>query len=66
LPVNFWEQIIARPLRALHLDSTRNKMLVFVVLATLIPALATTCVSYRHTRRLLIDQTAQELRATSS
>jgi len=66
LPVSFWEQIIARPLRALHLDSTRNKMLVFVVLATLIPALATTCVSYRQTRRLLIDQTAQELRATSS
>jgi diguanylate cyclase (GGDEF)-like protein len=64
--VSVWDEIIARPLRALHLGSIRNKILVFAVLATLVPSLATTCVSYGRNRQSLIDQTDRELRGTSS
>jgi diguanylate cyclase (GGDEF)-like protein len=65
-PVNAWEQIIARPLRALHLDTIRSKFLVFAVLATVIPTVATILVPYRQSRRLLDDNIAQELRGASS
>ncbi len=61
-----WEDTIARPLRALHLDTTRNQLLVFAVVATVIPTLATTCMSYAQNRRWLADQVTQELRSASS
>ncbi|HEV8264744.1 MAG TPA: diguanylate cyclase [Gemmatimonadales bacterium] len=61
-----WEESIARPLRALHLGSIRSQILVFAVLATLIPTLATTLGSYRQARRLLNDGIAQDLRGASS
>ena len=61
-----WEDTIARPLRALHLDTTRNQILVFAVVATVIPTLATTCVSYTQNRRWLADKVTQELRSASS
>src|SRR5213593_1738796 len=65
-PVSVWEEKIARPLRALHLDSIRNKILVLALLATLIPTLATTLVSYWQIRPLLNDKIAQDLRGASS
>ena len=61
-----WEDLIARPLRALHLGSIRNRILLLAVLATLVPALATTCVSYGRNRQSLLEQTDRELRAASS
>src|SRR3989442_7500386 len=61
-----WEDTIARTLRALHLDTTRNQILVFAVVATVIPTLATTCVSYTQNRQWLADQVTQELRSASS
>jgi len=61
-----WGERIARPLRALHLDSIRNKILALAVLATLIPTLATTVVSYGRNRRALSEKVDQELRSTSS
>ena len=61
-----WGERIARPLRALHLDSIRNKILALVVLATLIPTLATTIFSYGRNRRALSDKVDQELRGISS
>src|SRR2546427_12557801 len=61
-----WQDTIARPLRALHLDTTRNQILVFAVVATVIPTLATTCVSYTQNRRWLADKVTQELRSASS
>src|SRR2546426_282999 len=61
-----WEDTIARPLRALHLDTTRNQILVFAVVATVIPTLATTCVSYTQNRRWLAAKATQELRSASS
>jgi diguanylate cyclase (GGDEF)-like protein len=61
-----WGERIARPLRALHLDSIRNRILALAVLATLIPTLATTIVSYGRNRRALTEKVDQELRGTSS
>ena len=61
-----WQETIARRLREFHLDSVRNQMLVFAVVATLVPALALTVVSSRRSRRTSGDQVAQELRATSA
>jgi len=61
-----WGERIARPLRALHLDSVRNKILALAVLATLIPTLATTILSYGRNRQALSEKVNQELRGTSS
>ena len=61
-----WAENVARPLRALHLDSIRNKILVFVVLTALIPTFVTTVVSYRQSRRSLSDQIALERRSVSA
>ena len=61
-----WEALIARPLRALRLDSIRKQILALVVLATLIPTLATTVVSYGRNRLALSDKVDQELRGASS
>ena len=61
-----WGERIARPLRALHLDTIRNKILALSVLATLIPTLATTIISYGRNRRALSEKVGQELRGTSA
>src|SRR5437762_13730174 len=64
--VTVWAETIARRLRAFHLDSIRNQMLVFAVVATFLPSLALTVASSSHDRRPIVDQIAQELRATSA
>ncbi|HYL21812.1 MAG TPA: diguanylate cyclase [Gemmatimonadales bacterium] len=61
-----WLEIIARRLHVLRLDSIRSKILVFAVLATLVPTLAATIVSYGQQKRLLTDRLVDELRSTSS
>ena len=61
-----WAGRLARPLRALHLDSIRNRILALAVLATLIPTLATTVISYGRNRRALSGKVDQVLRAASS
>jgi len=65
--VTVWQETIARRLRAVHLDTIRNQMLVFAVVATLVPALAVTVVSRRQNRPPSIgDQVAPELRGASA
>ena len=64
--MSVWEDTIVRPLHALHIGSIRNQILVFAVLATLLPTLATTCVSYTQNRQLLDDAIADKVRSTSS
>jgi diguanylate cyclase (GGDEF)-like protein len=66
LKVTVWQETIARRLREFHLDSIRNQMLVFAVVATLVPTLVVTVVSSRQSRRSIGDQIAQELRGTST
>ena len=61
-----WQETIARRLREFHLDSIRNQMLVFAVVATILPALVLTVLSSRQDRRAIGDQIAQELRGTSA
>src|SRR5213083_3774121 len=64
--VTVWAETIARRLRALHLDTIRNQMLVFAVVATLGPALAVTVASHRQNRPGIGDQVALELHGTSA
>jgi diguanylate cyclase (GGDEF)-like protein len=66
LPVSVWEDVIARRMRALHLGSVRNQILAFAVLATLIPTLVTTAVSYQQNRESLTETIAAELRGATS
>jgi diguanylate cyclase (GGDEF)-like protein len=57
--------MIARPLRTLRLDSVGTKLLVFALLATLIPSLATLA-AYRQTQSSPTDTIAQQLRGASA
>ena len=61
-----WEQNIASFLHAFRLDSIKNRILVFAVLATLIPSLTTTWLSYTHNKRALTDKITAELQNISS
>ena len=63
--MTFWEERVARPLNALHLDSARSKVLAFAVLALLLPAVVTLA-SYRRNPQPLDDTIAPELRSVSS
>jgi diguanylate cyclase (GGDEF)-like protein len=64
--VSVWEDTIARRLRALHLGSVRNQIFAFAVLATLIPTLVTSVVSYHQNRESLTGTIAAELRGATS
>jgi len=64
--VSVWEDTIARRLRALHLGSVRNQLLAFAVLATLIPTLVTTVVSYQQNRESLTEMMTAELRGATA
>ncbi len=61
-----WEQSVSRLLRALRLDSIRSKMLVFGVLATLIPSYTTAWISYLQNKRSLTDKITGELQSESA
>jgi len=63
--VTFWEERIARPLNALHLDTARSKVWAFAALALLLPAVVTLA-SYRRNPQPLDDTIAPELRSVSS
>ena len=64
--MSVWEDTIARRLRALHLGSVRNQIFSFAVLATLIPTLVTSVVSYHQNRESLTETIAAELRGATS
>src|SRR5437016_6014917 len=66
LPVSVWKDIGARQLRALHVDTIRGKILVFGLLATLVPTLATTLVSYTELKQSLSQQVTEQLRGVSA
>src|SRR3989454_2395833 len=61
-----WEQTGAHGLRALGLESIRNKLLAFAVVATLIPSLSTAWVSYAHSQRSLTEKITGEQQSVSS
>jgi diguanylate cyclase (GGDEF)-like protein len=66
VPASVWQDTIARRVRALHLGSVRNQILAFAVLATLIPTLVMSVVSYQQNRESLTETIAAELRGTAS
>src|SRR5260370_41612433 len=61
-----WEQAVARLLRALRLDSIRSKMVVFGVLATVIPSFTTAWISYLQNKRSLAEKITGELQSVSA
>ena len=61
-----WEQRIASFLHAFRLDSIKNRILAFAVLATLIPSLTTTWLSYTHNKRALTEKITAQLQNISS
>ena len=52
---------IARAFHLLRLDSVKYRIVLFAVVATLLPALATTWLSYAHNKRALTEKTTAEL-----
>jgi diguanylate cyclase (GGDEF)-like protein len=60
-----WEQVVSKQLRVLGLDSIRNKLLAFGVLATVIPSLSTAWVSYTQNKRSLQAKITGELQSVS-
>ncbi len=61
-----WEQVVSRGLRLLRLDSIRSKMLVFGILATLIPSFTTAWISYLQNKRSLTEKITGELQSVSA
>ena len=61
-----WEQAVSRLLRLLRLDSIRSKMLVFGILATLIPSFTTAWISYLQNKRSLTEKITGELQSVSA
>jgi len=63
--VTSWEQAVSGLLGALRLDSIRSKMLVFALLATLIPSVTTGWISYLQIERSLGAKITGELQSVS-
>jgi diguanylate cyclase (GGDEF)-like protein len=61
-----WERVVTRGLRLLRLDSIRRKMLVFGILATLIPSFTTAWISYLQNKRSLTEKITGELQSVSA
>src|ERR687887_1808058 len=61
-----WERVVTRGLRLLRLDGIRSKMLVFGILATLIPSFTTAWISYLQNKRSLTDKITGELQSVSA
>jgi diguanylate cyclase (GGDEF)-like protein len=60
-----WEQTTSQRFRALRLDSIRSKILMFAVLATLLPSLTTAWISYLENQRALTAKASGELLSVS-
>lgn len=55
------DRAIADAFHFLRLDSVRYRILLFAIVATLLPALTTTWLSYAHNKRALTEKTTAEL-----
>ena len=61
-----WESRVGRALRRVGLKSVRTTILTLAVLATLIPSLATSWISYRQNRRAIEAKLHEELTSSST
>jgi len=64
--LDLWETRAGRVLAAMGLGSVRTTILTLAVLATLIPALATSAISYRQNRRAIRAKLDEQLSSASS
>jgi len=64
--VSPWERAASRLLRLLRLDGIRSKMLVFGILATVIPSFTTAWISYLQNKRSLTEKITGELQSVSA
>ena len=60
-----WERHVASLLHLFRLDSIKRRILVFALVATLVPSLTTTWLSYVHNRRSLTEKITAELQNVS-
>lgn len=63
---DLWETRAGRALRIVGLGSVRTTILTLAVLATLIPALATSCISYRQNSRAIEAKLNEQLAGSST
>jgi len=63
--LDIWETRAGRVLTAMGLGSVRTTILTLAVLATLIPALATSCISYQQNRRAIRAKLDEQLAGAS-
>lgn len=63
---DLWETRAGRTLRIVGLGSVRRTIFTLAVLATLIPALATSCISYRQNRRAIEAKLNEQLAGSST
>lgn len=61
-----WEKAVSGQLGAMRLTSIRSKMLVFAVIATLVPSVSTTWVFYTQNRHAQSDKIGEQLATLSS
>jgi diguanylate cyclase (GGDEF)-like protein len=59
------EESISKHSRVLRLDSIRNRILFFAVLATLVPSIATSWLAYSHITKSLNEKVTQEVESAS-
>lgn len=64
--LDLWETRVGRVLGKVGLGSVRTTILTLAVVATLIPALATSCISYRQNRRAIEAKLTEQLTGTSN
>lgn len=64
--MNPWERRADKGLRALGVRSVRGKILMFAVVATLVPSLATAWISYVQNRRAITEKIADNLGSASA
>ena len=57
-----WERLISKVLHLVHLDRIRGKVLVFAMLATLIPSLTLGWQSYGLNKRFITEKISEEVR----
>ena len=61
-----WEQTVSHILHLIRLDSIKRKILVFSLLATLLPSLSMGWLFYGYANRFLMEKVAQDLRSVTT
>jgi diguanylate cyclase (GGDEF)-like protein len=66
IPLEYWAESLSRFLHLFRLDTIKNRILVFAILATLAPAVTVGWLYYAYTKRFLQEKITEEMRNISS